>query len=106
MFESRISRGLMILGAGIGLLSIAVWALELRVNLPDWMIRVAMIKLALIASAGLLAAGAVVGRHATKMRGLTSEPAVPRLGEGEARPLGGYVRNTPQGVDRRPDPPR
>jgi hypothetical protein len=35
-------------------------------NFPDWLVRVAMIKLAFIASAGLLAGGALVGRHAKR----------------------------------------
>jgi multisubunit Na+/H+ antiporter MnhE subunit len=104
MLESRISRGLMLLGAGIGLMSIGVWALEVQVNVPDWMIRVAMIKLAFIASAGLLAAGAVVGRHA-RTRKIPGEPGVPKLAEGDARPPGDFVRKTPQGVKRGSDTP-
>lgn len=64
MHESKIARGLMWLGAGVGLVSIVVWGLEVRMNLPDWLVRVAMIKLAFIASAGLLAGGAMIGRHA------------------------------------------
>ena len=71
MVESRIARGLMVLGAGVGVLSVAVVALDVRLNLPDWMVQVAMIKLAFIAAGGLLAAGAVVGRHA-RSRSLTS----------------------------------
>jgi hypothetical protein len=76
MLESRVARGLMLLGVGIGVLSVAVAALDIQLNLPDWMIRVAMIKLAFVASAGLLAGGAMVGRHA-KARGLT--PSAPEL---------------------------
>ena len=67
MTESKIARGLMWLGAGVGLASIVVWGLEVRMlNFPDWLVRVAMIKLAFIASAGLLAGGALVGRHAKR----------------------------------------
>ena len=76
MLESRLARGLMVLGAGVGILTVAVAALEMQVNLPDWMVRVAMIKLAFLASVGLLAAGALVGRHA-KSRSLG--PAAPEL---------------------------
>jgi hypothetical protein len=64
MNESKVARALMWVGAGVGLLSVAVWGLEVRLNLPDWIVRVAMIKLAFIASAGLLAGGAMIGRHA------------------------------------------
>ena len=71
MLESRLARVLMVLGAGVGVLSVAVASLDMRVNLPDWMVRVAMIKLAFIAAGGLLAAGAMMGRHA-KSKSLTS----------------------------------
>ena len=74
MLESRVARGLMLLGASVGVLSVAVAALDMQVNLPDWMVRVAMIKLAFVASAGLLAAGALVGRHA-KSRSLPASAA-------------------------------
>jgi hypothetical protein len=71
MLESRIARALMLLGAGVGTLGVTVVALEVHVNLPDWMVRVAMVKLAFVAAGGLLAAGALVGRHA-KSRALPS----------------------------------
>jgi hypothetical protein len=83
MFASRLSRALMILGAGVGVLTIAILALEVQVNLPDWMVRVAMIKLAFIAAGGLLAGGALLGRHARLQ--LPTQGAPPQLGEGEAK---------------------
>lgn len=86
MLESRVARTLMLMGAGIGVLSVAVWALDVQVNVPDWMIRVAMFKLAAIASVGLLAAGALVGRHA-KTSSLAPGASPAQVGEGEARPL-------------------
>ena len=106
MLESRLSRVLLALGAGVGLLGVAVWALELQVNLPDWIVRVAMLKLTLIASVGLLAGGAVVGRHA-RQRLLSETPPGHRIGEGAAEPLTGHRGSiTPEGVERRPsDPP-
>jgi hypothetical protein len=64
MFESRLSRLLMLLGAAVGVGSLVIWALEMRINFPDWLIRLAMVKLALAGSLGLLAAGALLGRHA------------------------------------------
>ena len=64
MTQSHVARGLMVLGATIGVLSVAVGALDMRVNVPDWMVQVALIKLAFIAAGGLLAAGAMLGRHA------------------------------------------
>jgi hypothetical protein len=104
MNESRIARGLMFLGAGVGILSVVVWGLEFRLlNLPDWMVRVAMIKLAFISSFGLLAAGAYLGRHAhdrslprADRDLLPSEPAEP-IRQSSAR-------NTPDEIIRRNGP--
>ena len=87
MFETRVSRALLLLGLGVGVMSVVVWALDVRLNPPDWMIRIAFIKLALLASAGLLAAGAMVGRHARERGDLSKGPDVPRVGEGAAAPL-------------------
>ena len=79
MTESKIARGLMWLGAGVGLASIVVWGLEVRMlNFPDWLVRVAMIKLAFIASAGLLAGGALVGRHAKRSIEAERQDLLPR----------------------------
>lgn len=103
MLESRVARTLMLMGAGIGVLSVAVWALDVQVNVPDWMIRVAMFKLAAIASVGLLAAGALVGRHA-KTSSLA--PGVPpaQVGEGDAGPLRQRERDvTAPGIRRESD---
>ena len=90
MLESKLSRILLILGATIGIVGIGVWAIELRVNLPDWMIRVAMVKLALLGAAGLLGAGAVLGRHAK--RSALSETSRAALGEGMVEPAHGEQR--------------
>jgi hypothetical protein len=84
MLESRVARGLMLLGVSVGVLSVAVAALDMQVNLPDWMVRVAMIKLAFVASAGLLAAGALVGRHAKSRSLPASAPNLLPLERAEA----------------------
>jgi hypothetical protein len=103
--ESKIARGLMLLGAGIGLASVVVWGLDVRVNVPDWMIRVAMIKLAFIASAGLLAGGALIGRHA-KGRSLPAEDGDlllrepgPSLEQGHAPKVPDEVSRPQRGTD-------
>ena len=104
MNESKIARGLMWLGAGIGLVSIVIWGLEVRVNLPDWLVRVAMIKLAFIASVGLLAGGALVGRHAKRSRHaehqdlLPHEPAEP-IDQSRARQVPDEVIRHQHGSD-------
>jgi len=89
------------LGAGIGLASVVVWGLDVRVNVPDWMIRVAMIKLAFIASAGLLAGGALIGRHAKKTRSLPAEDRDLLLRE-RGLPLEHGATKVPDEVTRAP----
>lgn len=84
MTGKTIGRALMGLGVTVGIASIVIAKLEIAINFPDWMVRVAMIKLAIVAAGGLLAAGAFVGRHA-KGRELTDRP-VAELGEGDALP--------------------
>jgi hypothetical protein len=86
------------LGAGVGLASVVVWGLDVRVNVPDWMIRVAMIKLAFIASAGLLAGGALIGRHA-KNRSLPAEDRDLFLRE-PGLPLDHGAKEVPEEVTR------
>jgi hypothetical protein len=90
LFESRISRGLMLLGAAVGVMSVGVWALDVHLNPPDWLIRIAFMKLAFLASAGLLAAGALVGRHARERGALPTSSPRAELGEGSAGPLRHY----------------
>jgi hypothetical protein len=83
MVTTRLARVLLLLGAGLGIAGVVVAALDLRVNIPDWMIQVAMIKLALAGSLGLLGAGALLGRHAKRQASLGSQD---RLALGEANP--------------------
>lgn len=105
MLESKLSRGLMILGAGIGFLGVGVWALEVQINLPDWIVRVAMFKLTAIAAVGLLAAGALLGRHA-RTSSLASGRVPAQLPEGGAEPWRQHEHDrTAQPVDRRDSPP-
>jgi len=81
MFTTKLARVLLVVGAGLGIAGVAIAALEVRMNLPDWMIQVAMIKLALAGSLGLLAAGAILGRHAKRQASLESRDGL-ALGEG------------------------
>jgi hypothetical protein len=86
MSESRIARALMGLGVTIGVTAAGLAALDIQLNIPDWMIRVAMIKLAFIAAGGLLAAGALMGRHA-RSRSLQVDSSPAQLDEGPAREI-------------------
>jgi hypothetical protein len=106
MLESKLSRALLLLGATVGVVGVVVTALEVPFNLPDWMVRVALLKLSFVAAAGLLAAGALVGRHA-KASTIRSGAEIPQLGEGESpRPDQARPDRTPQGVPRGSDTPR
>jgi len=65
MRGSTVARTLIVLGALIGGLAGLALALGFRADgLPPWMITVGMYKLAFIAAAGLLVAGALLGRAA------------------------------------------
>lgn len=103
MFASRLARGLMALGAGVGVLTVAVLALEVQVNLPDWMVRVAMIKLAFVAAGGLLVGGALLGRHARLQ--LPAGDSAHQLGEGAAEPLEHRGSASSQPVQQRAEKP-
>jgi hypothetical protein len=101
MLESRISRALLGLGAVVGVLGVVVWAADSSLlNVPDWMVRIAMLKLTLVASLGLLGAGALLGRHA-RQRSI-SDGAARQISEGPAGPIAEDTSlTTPQPVDRR-----
>jgi len=105
MLESKLSRALLLLGATVGVVGVVMSALEVPLNLPDWMVRVAMLKLAFVAAAGLLAAGALVGRHA-KASSIRSGADVPQLREGESlRRDHANPDRTPERVPRESDTP-
>lgn len=72
---ARLSRVLLVLGATLGVAAVVALALDLRVNIPDWMIKVAMIKLALAGSVGLFVGGAILGRHANRQALLRANEA-------------------------------
>ena len=103
MFASRLARTLMVLGAAVGILTVAILALEVQVNLPDWMVRVAMIKLAFIAAAGLLVGGALLGRHARLQLPTGDTPH--QLGEGSAELLNHSDSVRQQPIPRRTETP-
>ena len=92
MLESKLSRVLLILGATIGIAGVGVWAIDGRFfNLPDWIIQVAMVKLTFLGAAGLLGAGALLGRHAK--RSAVAEASRAALGEGVVEPFQGALRH-------------
>ena len=66
MSSAKLSRLLLGMGATLGIAAVLAMAVDLRVNIPDWMIKVAMVKLALVGAAGLFATGAILGRHANR----------------------------------------
>ena len=100
MSLSTVSRVLLGMGVTLGVAAVAAMALDLRVNIPDWMFQVAMIKLAVIGSLGLLGAGAVLGRHA-KRRNSPTDPDPRGLSEGS--PDYSPSRRDKEPVDRKSD---
>ena len=86
MLESKLSRLLLILGATLGIAGVGVWAIDGRFfNLPDWIVQVAMVKLTFLGAAGLLGAGALLGRHAK--RSTLADITRASLGEGTVEPF-------------------
>lgn len=57
-----IARATMVVGLGVGVLAIAVWNFGLRIQVPEWMWRVAMVKIGLATALGLIGAGALLLR--------------------------------------------
>ncbi len=73
---SGASKALLILGALVGAAAGLALAFGLRLDqLPPWMITVGMYKLAFLAAAGLLVAGAMLGRAAKNKSGRFDGPA-------------------------------
>ena len=88
------------MGVTLGVAAVATMALDLRVNIPDWMIQVAMIKLALIGSLGLLGAGAVLGRHAKRRTSLPdTDPRILSEGSPDFSPSRGEKERVDQKSD-------
>lgn len=81
MNESRVARALMGLGVTVGVVAASLGVIDVQLNLPDWLIRVAMIKLGFIAAGGLLAGGALMARHARSRS--VAAPQAKQLHEGE-----------------------
>lgn len=103
MSESRVARALMGLGVTVGIVAAGLGALDVHVNFPDWIIRVAMIKLGFIAAGGLLAGGALLARHA-RSRSL-SPPGADLLQEGQAEPMSRDRERVRSGTEKESDPP-
>jgi len=65
-FGQFAARLLMAAGMGAGIVGVLVWTFGLRIYVPEWMWRVAAVKLTFAAAAGLVAAGALLLRHLKK----------------------------------------
>ena len=72
-----VARGLMALGLFVGALGVSIWAFDIRIEVPDWMWRIAVAKLVLAGSAGMLATGAILLRQLRRR----DEPHVPPIPE-------------------------
>ena len=95
---SRIARALMGLGVTIGISAASLATLDIQLNLPDWLVKVAMIKVAFLGSFGLLALGALIGRHA-RTRSLPTDAGPAQLGEGSSNPTAASRSRVPVSSD-------
>ena len=100
MRASSVSKALLVLGALVGCVTGVALALGLRLDqLLPWMITVGMYKLAFISAAGLLVAGALLGRAARE----SSRRSTQRDADGARRVgAGGWAEG--ERVPRQPDP--
>jgi hypothetical protein len=57
------ARAAMVVGLGVGMLAIVVWSFGVRIQVPEWMWRVAIVKIGLAAALGLIGAGALLLRR-------------------------------------------
>ena len=85
-----VGRGMMIAGAALAAVSVAIWGLSFIPAFPEWMIRLAIFKLMLASAGGLMVAGAVVRRSllrgdAQARRELPAGAALPNV-KPSARP--------------------
>ncbi len=98
------ARILMAAGLGAGLLGILIWNFGFRVRVPDWMWRVAAVKLTFAAAAGLIIAGALLLRRVKKAERVGERVLHPSPNEAPRK-----LRSAPPSVawgDRDPEPQR
>ena len=103
-FGQFAARVLMAAGLAAGIVGVLVWSFGVRIHLPDWMWRVAAVKLTLASAVGLVAAGALLLRHLKKRERMETALGGPQPNE----PLGalGAARWTPELRQREQEPQR
>ncbi len=74
-FAHFAARVLMTAGLGAGILGIVLWTFGIRIDVPEWMWRVAAVKLTFAAAIGLVAAGALLLRHLKKRERMDTSPS-------------------------------
>lgn len=102
-----VARAVMALGLGVGVLAIGVWALDIQLQVPEWMWRVAVVKLGLIAAGGMIAAGALLQRY---VKGSQHGPILPdespqALGAPDWPPVQRQREHASQRITTPPAPP-
>jgi hypothetical protein len=102
-FGQFAARLLMAAGMGAGIVGVLVWTFGLRIHVPEWMWRVAAVKLTFAAAGGLVAAGALLLRHLKKRERMETA-----LGAQPNEPLGalGAAPWTPELHKREQEPQR
>ncbi|MGH7696943.1 MAG: hypothetical protein ACRENH_18270 [Gemmatimonadaceae bacterium] len=103
-FARFAARVLMTAGLGAGILGVLMWSFGIRFHVPDWMWRVAAVKLTFAAAVGLVAAGALLLRHLKKSERMDASLGS-ALPDESARALGA-ASWTPEWRPREQEPQR
>ena len=104
-----VARAVMALGLGVGVLAIGVWALDIQLQVPEWMWRVAVVKLGLVAAGAMIAAGALLQRYVKGSQHshgpMLPDESPPALGAPVWPPVQRPREHAPQRITTPPAPP-
>jgi len=83
----RVSRALLYGGTALAVVAVGAWVLDVIPDVPEWMLRIAVYKLALGSGLGLMIAGAVLRRSLRETPAPAGRAVPPALGEGNSPPI-------------------
>lgn len=110
-FAHFAARVLMTAGLGAGILGVVLWTFGIRIHVPEWMWRVAAVKLTFAAAIGLVAAGALLLRHLRKrertdmsLSSVSPDESARALGAASWNPEWRQREQEPQRITTPPEP--